>query len=428
MPEPALTEPQRDAPPQRYDVAVVGAGPAGAVLALALAKAGLHVAILDTEPLDTRLAESFDGRAWAIAHANMLQLRALGVADALEAEGQSVGSILVTEGDRPSAASAPPRPGFLRFDGADIGQDTGGAPVALMVENRQLRATLHRALEEAGITAFAPARVEAATPGPAETVVRLADGRELIASVAVAADGRGSRLRTAAGIGVNGWSYGQMGVVGTVSLSAPHGGVAQEFFMGGSALAVLPLTEQRASLVWVEPLARGEALLAASPEAFEAHLNRRLGEALAPARLVGPRFGYPLGLQIAERMTGDRLALVGDSAHSIHPIAGQGLNLGLKDAAALAEVLADAKRRGEDIGSPGVLDRYARWRRLDRAAFAWATEFFVRVYNSNTPLLRAARTTITGAMNRFTPVKRLMMLEAGGFTGDTPRLMRGEAI
>ena len=428
MSEPERCERPDPEAPQAFDVAVVGAGPAGAVLALALAKAGLHVAILDTEPLDTRLAEHFDGRAWAIAHANMLQLRALGVADALEAEGQSVGAILVTEGDRPSAASAPPRPGFLRFDGHDIAPETGDAPVALMVENRHLRTTLHQALEAAGVAAFAPARVEAVEPGPANARVRLADGRTLTAAVAVAADGRGSRLRSDAGIGVNGWSYGQMGVVGTVSLSAPHGGVAHEFFMGGSALAVLPLTDQRASLVWVEPLARGEALLAASSEAFEAHLNRRLGQTLAPAKLVGPRFGYPLGLQIAERMTADRLALVGDSAHSIHPIAGQGLNLGLKDAAALAEVLADARRRGEDIGSPGVLERYARWRRLDRAAFAWATEFFVRVYDSNTPLLRAARTRVTGAMNRFIPLKRLMMLEAGGLTGDTPKLMRGEAL
>ena len=417
-----------DTPAQSFDVAVVGAGPVGAVLALALAKAGLSVAIFDAEPLDTRLAESFDGRAWAIAHANMLQLDALGVADALRAEGQLVGSILVTEGDAPSAAAARPRSGFLRFDQGDIGGDTGGAPVALMVENRHLRATLNQALEDAGVTAFAPAMVEAVEPGPADTQVRLADGRTLRAKVAVAADGRNSRLRTDAGIDVRGWSYGQMGVVGTVELPAPHGGVAQEFFMGAAALASLPWPGQRGSLVWVEPQARGEALLAASPQAFEAHLNRRLGDTLGPAKLVGPRFGYPLGLQIAERMTADRLALVGDSAHAIHPIAGQGLNLGLKDAAALAEVLADARRRGEDIGSPGVLERYARWRRLDRAAFAWATEFFVRVYGSNTTLLRLARTAVTGAMNRSAFVKRAMMLEAGGFSGEPPRLMRGEPV
>ncbi len=411
-----------------FDVAIVGAGPAGATLALALRRAGLSVALLDAEPIEARLAESFDGRAWALVQANMLQFSALGIAEALEANGQPVSSILVTEGPTPSAAAAAPRPGFLRFNAADIGAETGGAPVALMVENRHLRAALNQGLEDAGVTLFAPARVQAVTPGSSRTCMQLADGRSLTAGVAVAADGRNSGLRSAAGIGVNGWSYGQTGVVGTVALAAPHGGVAHEFFMAGSALAVLPLTEQRASLVWVESKARGEALLASSPQAFEAHLNRRLGDTMGPATLIGPRFGYPLGLQIAEAMTGVRLALVGDAAHSIHPIAGQGLNLGLKDVAALAEVLVDARRRGEDIGSSLVLERYARWRRLDRAAFAWATDFFVRAYGSDTPWLRFARGAVTGAMNRLAPVKRLMMLEAGGFAGDTPRLLRGEAL
>ena len=415
-------------PPECFDVAVVGAGPAGAATALALARAGLSVALLDAEPLDTRLAESFDGRAWAIAHANMLQFRALGVAEALEAQGEPATSIVVTEGRAPSAASGVPRAGVLAFDAPIIGPQTGGAPLALLIEARRLRAVLNTALVEAGVSLFAPAQVERVEAGPARATLSLADGRSLSAAVAVAADGKASRLRAAAGIGVNGWSYGQMGVVGTVKLAAPHGGVAHELFMPPSALAVLPLTDQRASLVWVEPTKRGEALLAASDAAFEAHLNRRLGDTLGPATLVGPRFGYPLGLQIAETMTAERLALVGDAAHSIHPIAGQGLNLGLKDAAALAEVLVEARRRGEDIGGAGVLDRYARWRRLDRAAFALATEFFVRAYGSDTPLLRAARTAVTGAMNRLEPVKRFMMLEAGGFAGDTPRLMRGEAL
>ena len=415
-------------PDHTYDAAIVGAGPVGAVLALALARAGLSVAILDAEPLDTRLAPSFDGRAWAIAHANMLQLRALGVADALEAQGQAATSILVTEGRAPSAAATAPRPGLLAFDAPVVGAETGGAPLALLIENRHLRAVLNTALVEAGVGVFAPATVESVSAGADRAVVSLADGRTLRTAVAIAADGKGSRLRAAAGIGVNGWSYGQMGVVGTVKLASPHNGVAHELFMPPSALAVLPLTGQRASLVWVEPTVRGEALLAASDEAFEAHLNRRLGDTLGPATLDGPRFGYPLSLQIAERMTGERLALVGDAAHSIHPIAGQGLNLGLKDAAALAEVLVEARRRGEDIGGAGVLDRYARWRRLDRAAFALATDFFVRAYGSDAPLLRIARNAVTGAMNRLDPVKRFMMLEAGGFAGDTPKLMRGEAL
>ena len=411
-----------------FDVAVVGAGPAGATLALSLARAGLGVALLDARPLETRLAETFDGRAWAIAAANMAQYRVLGVAEALEADGEWANAILVTEGRAPSAASGAPRPGFLSFDAAAAADKTGSAALALLVENRHLRVVLNGALIAAGVEVFAPARVERVEASAASTLVTLDDGRRLAATLAVAADGKASPLREAAGIGVTGWSYGQMGVVGTVKLAVPHGGVAHELFMPPSALAVLPLTDQRASLVWVEPTGRGEALLAASEEAFEAHLNRRLGETLGPAKLIGPRFGYPLGLQIAERMTGDRLALVGDAAHSIHPIAGQGLNLGLKDVGALAEVLSEAKRRGEDIGAAAVLERYARWRRLDRAAFALATDFFVRAYGSDTPLLRVARNAVTGAMNRLDPLKRFMMLEAGGFAGDTPRLMRGQAL
>ena len=176
---------------------------------------------------------------------------------------------------------------------------------------------------------------------------------------------------------------------------------------------MLPLTGQRASLVWVEPTARGRGAAGRERGGVRGAPEPRLGETLGPAKLLGPRFGYPLGLQIAERMTGERLALIGDAAHSIHPIAGQGLNLGLKDVAALAEVLTQAKRRGEDIGGAGVLDRYARWRRFDRAAFALATDFFVRAYGSDFAPLRIARNAVTGAMNRLDPLKRTMMLEAG---------------
>ena len=414
--------------PERFDVAVVGAGPAGATLALALSRAGLSVAILDAELIETRLGERFDGRAWAIAEANMLQYHALGVGPALEAAGEASTAIRVTEGPPPSAAARPPHLSVLSFEAPLIGAETGGAPLALLIENRHLRAVLNTALVEAGAHLLAPCTVEGLELERGWARLQLDDGRTIRARLVVAADGKGSRLRAAAGIGVNGWSYGQLGVVGTVRLAHPHGGVAHEFFMPPSALAVLPLTGGRASLVWVEPTARGEALLHASEAAFEAHLNRRLGDALGPATLEGPRIGYPLGLQIAERMTAERLALVGDAAHSIHPIAGQGLNLGLKDVAALAEVLAEASRRGEDIGGPAVLERYARWRRVDRLAFAAATDFFVRAYGWKNPLFGVVRRTVTGAMNRSAPLKRAMMREAGGFAGDTPRLLQGQAL
>ena len=415
-------------PSLRFDVVIAGAGPAGATLALALARSGLKVAIVDVEALETRLAPTFDGRAWAIAWGNVLQFKALGVADALEPHAQTVSRILVTEGPEPAAAAGPARPVFLEFNAADISDEVSGAPLAWMLENRHLRSALNTALEAAGVHAFAPARVTGVEADARAARVKLADGRVLEAALAVAADGKNSRLRDAAGIGFHGWDYGQSGVVATVELDTPHEGVAHEYFMAGTALASLPLTEQRASLVWVERTDRAKALVSASPEAFEAHLNRRFGPGLGRGKLTGPRFAYPLGLRSADAMYGARLALVGDAAHAVHPIAGQGLNLGFKDVAALAEVVVDASRLGEDIGSGLVLERYARWRRFDCAAFAVATDGFVRAYGSDNPLLRAARTLVVGAMNQSKALKRAMMLNAGGLLGDVPRLLRGEAL
>jgi 2-octaprenyl-6-methoxyphenol hydroxylase len=413
---------------RRFDVAVCGAGPAGATLAVALAHAGLSVALLDAEPIDARLEPAFDGRAWAIASANMAQYRALGLAETLEANGEPVTGIRVTDGAVPGPAAGSRTLSALGFDAADIAVETAGAPLALMVENRRLRSALHGAVLATGVAAPPPARVESCEPVAGGVRLGLSDGRSVEAAVAVGADGRSSILRRLAGIGVNGWRYRQNAVVATVRLAAPHGGIAYEHFMPGSALAVLPLRDQRASLVWVERPDRAQALLDGSDAAFEAHLNRRLGEELGPARLEGGRFGYPLSLQLAERMTGPRLALIGDAAHAVHPIAGQGLNLGLKDAAALAEVLADAKQVGEDLGGDIVLERYARWRRLDRSAFALATDLFVRAYGSDAAPLRLLRGAVTGVMNRSAPVKRVMMLEAAGVLGDPPRLLSGQPL
>jgi 2-octaprenyl-6-methoxyphenol hydroxylase len=204
--------------------------------------------------------------------------------------------------------------------------------------------------------------------------------------------------------------------------------VAYEHFLPGGPFAILPLTDNRASLVWTEPERRAAALSEASSEAFEAHLRRRFGDFLGEVTVEGPRFTYPLSLQLAERWTAPRIALLGDAAHSIHPIAGQGLNLGLKDAAALAETLADAARRGEDIGVEAVLERYAAWRRFDTVALAGATDVFTRLFSNDAPLLRAARGLGMAAVNRIGPARRFFMAEAGGAVGDLPRLLRGEAV
>ncbi|MGI9168557.1 MAG: FAD-dependent monooxygenase, partial [Caulobacteraceae bacterium] len=270
---------------------------------------------------------------------------------------------------------------------------------------------------------------EAAPAGvPGRARVTLEDGRTLTAPLVVGADGRGSRVRRQAGIGTMGWDYGQAGVVATVALERDHQGVAYEHFLPAGPFAILPLTDRRASLVWTESARRGAALRDAWPEVFEAHLRRRFGDFLGRIEVAGPRFCYPLSLLLADRLTGPRLALVGDAGHAIHPIAGQGLNMGLKDAAALAEVLSEAARLGEDLGAETVLERYARWRSFDNIGVALATDAFTRLFSSDNPVLRAARGAGIAAVNRIGPARRFFMREAGGALGDLPRLLRGEAL
>jgi 2-octaprenyl-6-methoxyphenol hydroxylase len=279
-----------------------------------------------------------------------------------------------------------------------------------------------------GLRVLAPAPLKAIEFGAGAVRAELADGRVIRTPLAVAADGRGSFVRKAAGIGAVGWPYGQAGVVATVDLERPHGGLAHEHFLPSGPFAILPLTQDRASLVWTETRDQAKALMAASSQAFQAYLDRRFGEFLGAARAQPARFHYPLALELADAITAPRLALIGDAAHSIHPIAGQGLNLGLKDIAAFAEVLADAVRLGEDIGSAAVLERYARWRRFDTVMLAAATDAFTRLFSTDEPLLRLARGAGMGVVNAIGPARRFFMQEAGGAVGDLPRLLRGERL
>ena len=410
------------------DVIIAGAGIAGATLALALAKAGLRPVLIDPVVFDAQVAPTFDGRASAIAFAAYRQWRALDVAPALDPHAQRIEQILVTDGRAPGAAAGAPPPFFLRFDAAEIADRSEGEPLGYLLENRHIRAGLAEAVRRAGIEVLAPARVAGLESGPRGASVRLADGRTLAAPLVVGAEGRGSVVREQAGVGVIGWDYRQTGVVATVKLERPHHGVAYEFFLPSGPFAILPLTADRASLVWTESVRRGAALKAARPEIFHAHLQRRFGEAVGQARVEGPVFTYPLGLQLAERLTASRVALLGDAAHAVHPIAGQGLNLGLKGAAALAETLVEASRLGEDIGSDAVLERYARWRRFDVATLSAGMDLFVRLFSNDHPLLRAARGAGMAAVNRMGPARRFFMQEAGGAAGDLPKLLKGEAL
>ncbi len=410
------------------DVIIAGAGITGATLGLALASAGLKPLLIDPQPFDAQVAPTFDGRASAIAFANFRQWQALGVGQGLAPHAQRIEQILVTDGRSPGASAGAAHGAFLRFDAEEIAGRTDGEPLGYMLENRRIRAALAEAVQAAGLEVHAPASVARVEFGPAAATVTLADGRVLRAPVVVGAEGRGSVVRQAAGIEASGWTYGQSGVVATVGLEHDHGGVAYEHFLPSGPFAILPLTERRASLVWTESTKRGEALRGASQPVFEAHLRRRFGAFLGQVETQGPRFVYPLSLQLADRLAAHRAALVGDAAHVIHPIAGQGLNLGLKDAAALAEVIVEALRLGEDIGSLAVLERYARWRRLDNIAVAFATDGFTRLFSNDNPAVRAARDLGMSLVGRIGPARRFFMGEAGGAVGDLPRLLRGEAL
>lgn len=410
------------------DIIIAGAGIAGTTLALALAQAGLRPVLIDPVVFDDQLAPTFDGRSSAIAYSAYRQWRELGLADTLDSQAQRIEQILVTDGRAPGASAGGPSPFFLRFDSGEIADHSEGEPLGYLLENRHIRAALAGAVRRAGIEVQAPARVARAEFGPRAAIVTLEDGRSLTAPLVVGAEGRGSVIRTQAGIGVVGWDYPQTGVVATVRMARAHGGVAHEYFLPGGPFAILPLTDNRASLVWTETTARGAALKAARPEVFQAHLARRFGDFLGDLAVEGPVFTYPLSLQLAERFVAPRAALLGDAAHGIHPIAGQGLNLSLKGAAALAEVVVDAMRLGEDIGSDVVLARYATWRNFDTVTLAAGTDVFVRLFSNDNPLLRLARGVGMAAINRLAPARIFFMQEAGGAVGTLPRLLRGEAL
>ncbi len=414
--------------PYDADVVIAGAGVAGATLALALKSGGLEPVLVDPAPFNTQLAPDFDGRSWAIAYSCFRQWRALGLAEDLEPHAQRMDHILVTDGRSPGAATPGQTPFFLHFDAAEIADRVAGEPLGYMLESRHVRAAVAKAVLAAGIRVIAPARVAGVEIGAGSSKVLLADGTALTAPLVVGAEGRGSTVRQAAGIEAVGWDYPQTGVVCTVKLERPHGGVAHEYFLPGGPFAILPLTEDRASLVWTEKRDRAEALRTARPEVFHAHLHRRFGEFLGGVEVVGPVFTYPLSLSLAERFSGPRVALLGDAAHGVHPIAGQGLNLGLKGAAALAEVLVEASRLGEDIGSELVLDRYGAWRRFDTMTLAAGMDAFVWLFSNDHPLLRLARGVGMSVVNRIGPARRFFMQEAGGAVGDLPRLLRGEAL
>ncbi|MBY0564006.1 MAG: UbiH/UbiF/VisC/COQ6 family ubiquinone biosynthesis hydroxylase [Hyphomonadaceae bacterium] len=413
-----------------YDAEVLigGGGLVGQTLALALDQAGLNVAVIDASRPSETLAASFDGRAFAIAFASYRMWRALGLGETLDPVAQPIERIMVTDGK----LGRTPRTGgpsllHLHFDRAELtDQDE---PLGLMLEARHVRLALDSAVKaRPQIKMIQPMSVTAIERDQAGVTVTLADGQRLRAPLLVGADGRRSFVRQAVGIRTIGWDYPATAIVATIQHAKPHGAVAHEYFLPNGPFAILPLKGERSNIVWAEPRKAAEALLAMSEEDFLAELARRFGDFLGPLQLEGPRFGYPLSLQLAERMIDSRVALAGDSAHGIHPLAGQGLNLGLKDCAALAECIADGVGIGLDPGDVTILERYQRWRRFDNTTMALGMEAFDKLFSNDIAPLRVVRTLGLAAVNAVGPARRFFMKYAGGAAGDLPKLLKGESL
>lgn len=405
------------------DVILSGGGLVGQTLALALDQAGVSVVVIDAAKPAETLAPAFDGRAFAIAFASYRMWRALGLADDLDRVAQPIEQIMVTDGKLGRGPSIL----HLHFDGAE--QENPDEPLGLMLEARHVRMALDSAVRaRPSIRMIQPMSVTAIERDAASTTVTLADGAKLRAPLLIGTDGRRSFVRQAVGIRTIAWDYPVTAIVATITHEKPHDAVAHEFFLPNGPFAILPLKGERANIVWAEPRAAAEALLKMPEEDFLAELRLRFGDHLGALSLEGPRFGYPLSMQLAERMIDRRVALAGDSAHGIHPLAGQGLNLGLKDCAALAECIADGVGVGLDPGDVSILERYQRWRRFDNVTMALGMEFFDKLFSNEIRPLRAARRLGLAAVNAIGPARRFFMKYAGGAAGDLPKLLRGESL
>lgn len=403
------------------DIAIVGGSLTGAALAIGLARAGAQVAVIDALPAETQRQAGFDGRSYALALASVRMMGALGLWDRLAPEAQPILGIRVSDG-RPGEGAGPCT---LAFDHAELEE----GPMGHMVEDRHLRPALLDTLAGTDGIDHRPGRAVAAqATGPAGARLTLDDGAEIAARLIVGADGRTGPTAARAGLRRRVRDYRQTALVCAVDHDRPHRGIAHQFFMPEGPLAILPLAGDRSSIVWTQPTAQAAAVQALDEEAYLEVLRPRFGSFLGAIRLAGTRYTYPLTLTLAEAFTAERLALAGDAARGVHPIAGQGLNAGLRDVAALAEVLVAARRRGEDPGASDVLARYAAWRRADTAALAGATDAFNNMFSNDNPLLRAGRGLGLGVVNAVPALRRAFMREAAGLTGDLPRLLTGAAL
>ncbi|MDO8328442.1 MAG: UbiH/UbiF/VisC/COQ6 family ubiquinone biosynthesis hydroxylase [Cypionkella sp.] len=403
------------------DIVIVGGGLNGPALGVALAQAGLRVTVVDARPAGARAEAGFDGRAYALALASKRLLSVIGVWPRLEAKVQPILQIKASDG----VAGQGPAPFFLTFDHAELEE----GPMGFMAEDRHLYAAFLAAMAESGVRLISGETVVSQEVTAGGVVVELASGRRVSARVLVGCDGRASGVAQRAGIGRTGWGYGQTALVTAIRHEKDHHGIAQQFFMPSGPLAILPLPGGHlSSIVWSETDAQAQAIQALSDEDYLAALRPRFGDFLGGISLAGERFTYPLNLTLANSFVADRVALVGDAAHGVHPIAGQGLNLGLRDVGALAQVLIEAQRRGEDIGAADVLERYQRWRRFDSTALALGMDAVNRLFSNDNPVLRLGRDLGLGLVNAVPGLRRGFMRQAAGLSGEVPKLLQGVAV
>ena len=404
------------------NVLIVGGGFVGNTLAAALAGTGVSSALVDTADLRQIIDDEFDGRSFAVSLSNQRLLAGVGIWAGLAARAAPILDIRISDG--PSLL-------FLHYDHRETGDD----PMGFMVENHHLRRAQYECLQRADeVRVFAPDRVERLTRDQFGVLATLGSGAKIRAKLVVGADGRDSMVRADAGIAITKWAYGQSGIVCTVRHERHHNHIAHERFLPSGPFAILPLkgdppaAGNRSSLVWTEHSDLTQTVMDLNDDEFMGEVRQRFGDFLGEVDLAGPRYVFPLGLQFAQRLIDQRMVLAGDAAHAMHPIAGQGLNMGLRDVAALAEVLVDAKRLGQDIGERSVLARYARWRRFDNTVMLAATDGLNRLFSNDVGPLRLARDLGLAAINHLPPVKRLFMRHAMGLVGDLPRLLRGERL
>jgi 2-octaprenyl-6-methoxyphenol hydroxylase len=402
----------------KKDIVIAGGSFAGLALAIALRQGsdgGLSVTVAD--PGINRPGENL--RATAIAAAARRLFETIGVWPEMEKVAQPMLDMVVTDSKLDNAM----RPTYLTFEG----EVEPGEPFAHMVENDVAIAALLDKARSEGVD-LRPLSVTGFEHQPAGITVTLSDGSVLPARLLVAADGARSSIREKAGIATHGWDYDQSGIVTTVAHEREHHGRAEEHFLPAGPFAILPLTGNRSSIVWTETRKEADRIVALPDEEFHAELEKRFGLHLGEIKVIGPRRAFPLGLFVARSFIADRIALIGDAAHLIHPIAGQGLNMGLRDVAALAESIIDAVRMGIDPGAVSVLERYQRWRRFDTMAMGIATDSLNRLFSNNSDVLRAVRDVGLGIVDRLPVMKRFFIREAAGLTGDVPKLLKGEAL